>query len=342
MRKGAVKVGDALELRVDVARRNKIRANHSATHLLHEALRQILGDHVAQKGSLVAPDRLRFDISHPKQIAPKEIDRAEKLSNDMVRNNSAVVTRLMPVDAAIASGARALFGEKYGDEVRVVSMGPEEAGKFWSSELCGGTHVMRTGDIGSIVITSENGVSAGVRRIEALSGEAAHDWLRERTQRLEAVATLLKAMPHEVNARLEKLLDERRELERENMALRKKSALGGSGGDTQTIAGVTYLARVIENVAPNDLKSLVDEGKKQVGSGIVAFVGVNDGKAALVVGVTDDLTKRFSAVELVRAGAAPLGGKGGGGRPDLAQAGGPHAEQAKAALDAIEKALNAA
>jgi alanyl-tRNA synthetase len=344
IKKGTLKTGDALELDVDAARRKAIRANHSATHLLHEALREVLGEHVAQKGSLVAPDRLRFDLSHLKQIAPEEIEAVEKLANAMVIGNTPVVTRLMPVDAAIASGARALFGEKYGDEVRVVSMGPEQGARFWSSELCGGTHVARTGDIGLVVITNESGVSAGVRRIEALSGEAARRYLSTQTQQLRALAANLKTTPADLNERVNKLVHEQRTLERELLDLRKKAALGAgnAGDDTQTIAGVSYLSRVITGVQPNDLKSLVDEGKKQVGSGVVAFVGVNDEKAALVVGVTADLTKRFNAIDLARVGAVALGGKGGGGRPDMAQAGGPNGGQAEAALEAIEKAMNAA
>jgi alanyl-tRNA synthetase len=343
VKKGTLKLGDALELEVDSARRAAIRANHSATHLLHEALRQVLGDHVAQKGSLVAPDRLRFDLSHPKQIAQKEMEQVEKLTNAMVTGNTPVITRVMPVDAAIASGARALFGEKYGDEVRVVSMGPEQGARFWSSELCGGTHVSRTGDIGLVVITNESGVSAGVRRIEALSGELARQYLSAQAQQLRALAANLKTTPAEIAERVSALVNERRLLERELSEARKKAALGGGANDDlQTIAGVSYLARVIEGIQPSDLKNLVDEGKKRVGSGIVAFVGITDDKAALVVGVTKDLTSRFSAIDLVRVGAAPLGGKGGGGRPDMAQAGGPNGSQAKAALAAIAEALNAA
>jgi alanyl-tRNA synthetase len=344
VKKGVLKVGDALELEVDAARRSTIRANHSATHLLHEALRQVLGGHVAQKGSLVAPDRLRFDFSHPKPLTAQEIDQVEKIANVMVINNTPVVTRLMPLDAAISSGARALFGEKYGDEVRVVSMGPEKNGMAWSVELCGGTHVVRTGDIGSIIITSENGVSAGVRRIEALTGVIAHAWLRERVEKLNVIAEKVKSSPLEAQTRIEALLDERRKLEHELNNLRKKTALDGnsSSKEARTIAGVNYLARVVSGIAPNDLKSLVDEGKKQIGSGIVAFIGVNDDKAALVVGVTQDLTSRFNAIDLVRTGAEALGGKGGGGRPDMAQAGGPNGDQANAALEAIENALKAA
>jgi alanyl-tRNA synthetase len=343
IKKGMLKVGSALELEVDAARRNAIRANHSATHILHEALRQVLGDHVAQKGSLVAPDRLRFDISHPKQVAPEEIEQVEKITNELVRGNTAIVTRLMPVDAAIASGARALFGEKYGDEVRVVSMGPEVAARFWSSELCGGTHAARTGDIGLVTITSESGVSAGVRRIEALTGEMARTWLNSYAHQLRDIAMIVKTTPVDAAKKVEVIIEERRALERQLGEAKKKSALSGSAGeDTKTIAGISYLSRVIEGVAANDLKSLVDEGKKQVGSGIVAFVGVNDDKAAIVVGVTKDLTSRFNAVDLVRAGAEVLGGKGGGGRPDMAQAGGPNFQQADAALTAIEKALSAA
>ncbi|MES2906489.1 MAG: alanine--tRNA ligase [Pseudomonadota bacterium] len=337
--KGVLKIGQAVDLIVDEERRSAIRANHSATHLLHEALRQTLGDHVAQKGSLVAPDRLRFDFSHPKAVEHEQLAHIEAQANRMIRNNSAVVTRVMPVDEAKASGARALFGEKYGDEVRVVSMGPENEGKAWSIELCGGTHVARTGDIGLTIIVSENGVSSGVRRIEALSGEAAQGWLQAKALSLATIADKLKTNISDVETRVESLINERRQLERELAELRKKNALGQDNEKPQTISGINYLARIVMGVAPNDLKSLVDEGKKKVGSGVVAFVGVNDDKAAIVVGVTNDLTSRFSAVDLVRSGAEKLGGKGGGGRPDMAQAGGPDAGQAQLALDTIAEVL---
>ena len=349
---GAIKPGDALLLEVDHARRSAIRANHSATHLLHEALRQVLGDHVAQKGSLVAPDRLRFDFSHPKPISAQEIERVEDIANDMVVQNSAVTTHVMAVDDAIASGARALFGEKYGEEVRVVAMGETEGEKpntlGWSVELCGGTHVRRTGDIGLISVMGESAVAAGVRRIEALTGKTARKAANNLVELAKAAAAEVKAPLEELPARLGALLDERKRLERELSEAKKKLAMGGAGGvsaksggdGVRAVGDVKLLARAVEGIDLKDLRSLADEGKKQLGSGIVAIVGkTDDGKAGIVVGVTDDLTKRFSAVDLVRKGAEALGGKGGGGRPDMAQAGGPDGAKADAALAAIEAAI---
>jgi alanyl-tRNA synthetase len=340
-----LKVGDALRLDVDRARRSEIRANHSATHLLHEALRQVLGDHVAQKGSLVAPDRLRFDFSHNKPMSRDEIDRVEQLANAVVLENAEVVTRLMAVDDAIEAGARALFGEKYGDEVRVVMMG-EGAGNAmgWSVELCGGTHVRRTGDIGLIVVTDEAAVAAGVRRIEAMTRDTARLALTGDSRKLHDVAATLRVPVGEIEARLETLVEERRRLERELGEARRKLAMGGgtqAGSDgVRKVGDVTLFARAVEGIEIKDLKSLVDEGKRQVGSGVVAIVGVTgDGKAGLVVGVTADLTARFNAIDLVRRGAAALGGKGGGGRPDMAQAGGPDGTKAQAALDAVASAI---
>ncbi|KFB10306.1 alanine--tRNA ligase [Nitratireductor basaltis] len=346
---GKVSVGDEVELKVDAARRKRIRANHSATHLLHEALREVLGDHVAQKGSLVAPDRLRFDFSHPKPITDEELSRIEDRANEIVLQNDKVVTRLMAVDDAIAEGARALFGEKYGDEVRVVSMGlcdsGERAGKSWSIELCGGTHVRATGDIGLVRIVSEGAVASGVRRIEALTGPAARAHLDEQERRLKEAASLLKVSPADVAARVSSLVEERRKLERELNETKRKLALGGGGAQTggserEDVAGVGFLGRVVEGISGKDLKPLADEGKQSLGSGVVTFVGTSeDGKASVVVGVTDDLTDRFSAVDLVRAASAAIGGKGGGGRPDMAQAGGPDGSQAQAAIDAVKAAL---
>jgi alanyl-tRNA synthetase len=344
---GAVKVGDALQLTVDRARRSAIRQNHSATHLLHEALRQVLGDHVAQKGSLVAADRLRFDFSHPKPISADELERVEDIANDMVLQNSPVTTRLMALDDARASGARALFGEKYGDEVRVVAMG-EGAGNTlgWSVELCGGTHVKRTGDIGLISGLSDSGVAAGVRRIEAQTGRAARKAVNKQIHTIRIAAAELKAPLDEIPARIAALLDERKKLERDLSDAKKKLAMGGGatsdagGGSVREVAGVKLLARSVTGIDLKDLRSLADEGKKQVGSGVVAIVGLSDdGKAGIVVGVTNDLTGRFSAVDLVRKGAEALGGKGGGGRPDMAQAGGPDGSKAEAALKAVEAAL---
>jgi alanyl-tRNA synthetase len=344
---GAVKVGDPLLLVVDHARRAGIRQNHSATHLLHEALRQVLGDHVAQKGSMVAPDRLRFDFSHPKPLTAQELEQVEDIANDIVLQNSPVTTRLMALDDARASGARALFGEKYGDEVRVVAMGEGSGNTLgWSIELCGGTHVKRTGDIGLITGLADSGVASGVRRLEALTGRSARKAINKQVQVVKLAAAELKAPLEEMPARIAALLDERRKLERELSDARKKLAMGGGGkaageaSDLRSVGDVKLLARAVSGIELKDLRSLADEGKKQVGSGVVAIVGLSaDGKAGIVVAVTDDLTKRFNAVELVRKGAEVLGGKGGGGRPDMAQAGGPDGSQAEAALKAIEAAL---
>jgi alanyl-tRNA synthetase len=345
---GTFKPGLALTLEVDHTRRCAIRANHSATHLLHEALREVLGDHVAQKGSLVAPDRLRFDISHPKPISSQEIERVEDIVNDMVLRNSPVTTRLMAVDDAITSGARALFGEKYGDEVRVVAMGETEQtggnALGWSVELCGGTHVRRTGDIGLVSIVGESAVGAGVRRIEALTGHAARHNSNRMVQLAKAGAAELKVQLEDLPERIAALVDDRKRLEREVSDARRKLAMGGGerAGDTgvRQVGDVKLLARAVSGIEIKDLKSLVDDGKKQVGSGVVAIVGVTgDGKAGLVVGVTADLVKRFNAVDLVRLGAEALGGKGGGGRPDMAQAGGPDGTKAQAALDMIAAAI---
>ena len=350
---GAIKPGDALLLEVDHARRSAIRANHSATHLLHEALRQVLGDHVAQKGSLVAPDRLRFDFSHPKPISAQDIERVDDIANDMVVQNSAVTTHVMAVDDAIASGARALFGEKYGEEVRVVAIGETEGDKSnmlgWSVELCGGTHVRHTGDIGLISVVGESAVAAGVRRIEALTGKAARRAANKVIELAKAASAEVKAPLEELPARLGALVDERKRLERELCEAKKKLAMGGGGASAsaksssdgvRAVGGVKLLARAVEGIDLKDLRSLADEGKKQLGSGIVAIVGkTEDGKAGIVVGVTPDLTSRFSAVDLVRKGAEALGGKGGGGRPDMAQAGGPDGAKADAALAAIEAAI---
>jgi alanyl-tRNA synthetase len=344
---GSVKVGDPLLLDVDHARRAAIRQNHSATHLLHEALRNVLGDHVAQKGSLVAPDRLRFDFSHPKPMTAEELERVEDIANDIVLQNAPVTTRLMALDDARASGARALFGEKYGDEVRVVAMGEGSGNTMgWSVELCGGTHVKRTGDIGLISGLTDSAVASGVRRLEALTGRAARKAANRQMQVLRQAAAELKAPLEEMPARVATVIDERKKLERELSEARRKLAMGGGGrsggeaSDVRSIAGVKLLARAVTGIELKDLRSLADEGKKQVGSGVVAIVGLSaDGKAGIVVGVTDDLTNRFNAVDLVRKGAEALGGKGGGGRPDMAQAGGPDGSKADSALKAVEAAL---
>ena len=343
--KGTAKTGDAVELKVDSVRRTRIRSNHSATHLLHEALRETLGSHVAQKGSLVAPDRLRFDSSHPKPISAEELAQVENLANEIILQNAPVSTRLMAVDDAIAEGAMALFGEKYGDEVRVVSMGTAKhgpkAGKAYSVELCGGTHVRQTGDIGLVRIVSEGAVAAGVRRMEALTGEAARLYLEEQDERVKAIAGALKTTPSEALERVNALLDERKKLERELAEARKKLALGGGsaegGSAVEAVNGVNFLGKIVTGVSPRDLKPLADEGKKQVGSGVVLFIGVGeDDKASAVAAVTEDLLGRFSAVDLVRAASAALGGAGGGGRPDMAQAGGPDGAKAADAIAAVK------
>jgi alanyl-tRNA synthetase len=343
--KGKVEPGMALALEVDHTRRTAIRQNHSATHLLHEALRQVLGDHVAQKGSLVAPDRLRFDFSHPKPMTAAEIERVEDIANEVVLQNSPVTTRLMAVDDAIASGARALFGEKYGEEVRVVAMGEGGGNTLgWSVELCGGTHVRRTGDIGIISVTGEGAVAAGVRRIEAFTADTARKHANHLGELAKSAAAELKVSLEEIPSRLSQVLDERRRLERELSEARKKLAIGGgraeAGDGVRMIGDVKLIARAVEGIDLKDLRSLADEGKKRLGSGVVAIVGISEeGKAGVVVGVTDDLTERFSAIDLVRKGAAELGGKGGGGRSDMAQAGGPDGSKAQAALEAIAAAI---
>ncbi|MCZ2158588.1 alanine--tRNA ligase [Bartonella sp. 220] len=349
VKSGQAKTSDCVELIVDSARRRKIRANHSATHLLHEALRQVLGTHVTQKGSLVLPDRLRFDFSHPKSVSSEELKTIEDLANDIVLQNSEVTTRLMLVDDAISEGAMALFGEKYGDEVRVVSMGNQleqtELEKKWSIELCGGTHVERTGDIGLIHIISESSVAAGVRRIEALTGTAARLYLTCQDERIHKIAHLLKASSVDVEERVQILLDDRRKLEKDLNDVRKKTVLSGgavqSGQEDVTIInGISFMGCVVQNISPRDLKALVDSGKKQIGSGIVAFISVSeDGKGSAVVGVTNDLTDKLNAVDLVRILSGVLGGQGGGGRSDMAQAGGPEGKKAVDALAALKAFL---
>ena len=346
---GILKVGAALELAVDHERRAAIRANHSATHLLHEALRQVLGPHVAQKGSLVGPDRLRFDFSHQKPVSSEELATVEALANRIALRNEPIVTRIMGLDEARQSGARALFGEKYGAEVRVVSMGTQPGSASsqapYSVELCGGTHATRTGDLGLIAVVGESAVSSGVRRIEAKTAQAARIHLAGDAARLQAAAQLLKTSTELVPERLGALIEDRRKLERDLSDARRQLAMGSSsqtgGAEPRHLAsGVVFLGRVLRGVEAKDLKGLVDEAKKTIGSGVVAFVGVGaDERAAIVVGVTGDLTDRFDAVGLVRTGAAKLGGKGGGGRPDMAQAGGPDGAEADAAVEAIASAL---
>ena len=345
--KGIFKVGDAVDLKVDGERRRATRANHSATHLLHAALKRVLGEHVQQKGSLVAPDRLRFDFSHPKPMTPDELERVEQMVNDVIRQNSDVSTRLMQTDQAVAAGAEALFGEKYGDEVRVLTMGSDpKADKAYSVELCGGTHVHRLGDIGLFTILSESAVAAGVRRIDALTSEGARRYLSGQAAIAREAAAALKTSAADLPARVAQLSDDRRKLERELADAKKALALAGparsgEGDGAKEIAGLKVILRLVEGVSAKDLKGLADDAKAKIGSGVVAFVAVADGKASLVVGVTDDLSSRISAVDLVKLGAEALGGKGGGGRPDMAQAGGPDGAKAADALAAIEKRLGA-
>jgi len=374
---GKVKAGDAVRLEVDSDRRDRIRANHSATHLVHAALRNRLGGHVTQKGSLVAPDRFRFDFSHPKALTPEDIEAVEGEVNFHIRQNQPVATRLMSQEDALAAGAMALFGEKYGDEVRVLTMGtspppaggegaPATAGaggaaqgsgdaqhrwkggggeglQPYSVELCGGTHVTALGDIQLFKIVSESAVSSGVRRIEALTGEAARRYLLDRENALRTAAATLKAAPDEVPARVATLLDERRRLERELAEAKKALALGGGSpreaAGPEQVAGTAFIGQVLENIDPRQLRGLVDEAKQRVGSGVVALIALNEGRASIAAGVTDDLTSRFSAVDLVRAAVAALGGQGGGGRPDMAQGGGPDGGKADEALDAIRRSL---
>jgi alanyl-tRNA synthetase len=341
---GSFAPGDAVDLKVDVERRRATRANHSATHLLHAALKRVLGNHVSQKGSLVNAERLRFDFSHPKPVTAEELEKIEAQVNQVVRQNSDTTTRLMATDQAIAAGAEALFGEKYGDEVRVLAMGTDpEAGKAYSVELCGGTHVHRLGDIGLFTILSESAVAAGVRRIEALTSEHARRYLAGQAGIAREAAFAIKTPIGELSARVAQLAEDRRKLERELAEAKKQLALAGpaqSGGEaSETISGLKTVLKLVEGVSPKDLKSLADGAKQQVGSGVVAFVAAADGKASIVVGVTDDLTGRISAVDLVKVAAEALGGKGGGGRPDMAQAGGPDNGNPSVALDAIRKKL---
>ncbi len=337
---GELRVGQPVVAELDHARRGAIRAHHSATHLLHEALRRAVGTHVQQKGSLNAPDRLRFDLSHSKPFTQEELAGAEAVVNARIRENTEVTTRLMTPEAAVAEGAMALFGEKYGDEVRVVAMGTGDAAKpAWSIELCGGTHVRRTGDIGLFRIVGESAVSAGVRRVEAVTGAAAEALMAENDRRLSDVAAALRTSPAEVPERVAALIEDRRRLERQVGELQKKLATGHSASAVEDIGGVKLDARNLGDIPARDLKGLAETIGKQLESGVVALVSTADGKASIVVAVSPDLTARFNAVELVRAASVAVGGKGGGGRPDLAQAGGPEVGQAEAALASVRAAL---
>ncbi|MGN6589793.1 MAG: alanine--tRNA ligase [Sphingomicrobium sp.] len=340
---GELTVGETLHQKVDSGRRNRVRANHSATHLLHAALRRHLGTHVTQKGSLVAPDYFRFDFSHPKALTRDEIEAIEAEVNAQIRSNESVTTRLMTPDEAISAGAMALFGEKYGDEVRVLSMG-RLTDNDYSIELCGGTHVRALGDIQLFKIISESAVSSGIRRIEALTGEAARRWLSDRDSKLREAAATLKSAPDEVPARIASLVEDRRRLERELADARKALAMGGGStkADAATpedIKGLKFIGQVIEGLDPKSLRSSVDTMKQRVGSGIAALVAVNEGRASVAVGVTDDLAGQVSAVDLVKAAVSTLGGQGGGGRPDMAQGGGPDGSKAQQALEAVKDAL---
>ncbi|MFM5907049.1 MAG: alanine--tRNA ligase [Novosphingobium sp.] len=340
---GTISVGDMVKLDIDAARRDAIRANHSATHLLHAALRNRLGSHVTQKGSLVAADRLRFDFAQPTALTANDIAAIEAEVNAEIRGNEAVVTRLMSPDDAIAAGAMALFGEKYGDEVRVLSMGRNAGGQTYSVELCGGTHVRATGDIGVFRIVSEGAVSSGVRRIEALTGEGARQWLVGREEALKGAASALRTTPEEVEARVTALLDERKKLERDLAEAKKALALGGGGAKAaaadESVGGVTFSGQVIDGLDAKELRGLLDQEKARMGSGVAVIIAVNEGKASIAAAVTEDLTGSVSAVDLVRAGVEALGGKGGGGRPDMAQGGGPDGGAAEAALVAVKAVL---
>jgi len=348
--KGSVKVGDKALLEIDHDRRQRIRANHSATHLLHAALRNLLGPHVTQKGSLVEADYFRFDFSHGQAMTPEEIGRVEDEVNAVIRQNAEGVIKEMAPQKAIEEGALALFGEKYGDKVRVLRLGESltQKGKPYSVELCGGTHVRRTGDIAVFAVLSEGGVAAGIRRIEAATGAAALAHLKAQAALAKAISSNLKTPLSELPERVAQLQEERRRLERELSEAKKKLALAGGGGGSiapagpEQVAGVSVLARVLEGVPAKELRGLVDEGKKSIGSGVIAYVGVEDGKAALAVGVTDDLKTKINAVDLVKAGVAAVGGQGGGGRPDMAQGGGPNGAAAPQALEAIRAALQGA
>lgn len=339
---GAVKVGDVVKLDIDVERRDAIRANHSATHLLHAALRHRLGSHVTQKGSLVAADRLRFDFSQPTALTADDIAAIEAEVNAEIRANEPVTTRLMSPDEAIEAGAMALFGEKYGDEVRVLSMG-RVADKHYSVELCGGTHVRALGDIGVFRIVSESAVSSGVRRIEALTGEGARQWFVAREDALKNTASILRTTPEDVEARVTALMDERKKLERELAEAKKALALGGGSAKAENadedVGGVKFSGQVLDGLDPKELRGLLDQAKQRLGSGVAVIVAVNDGKASIAAAVTEDLVGKVSAVDIVRAGVEALGGKGGGGRPDMAQGGGPDGAKAAEAIAAAKAVL---
>jgi alanyl-tRNA synthetase len=341
---GEIKVGDVVTLKIDTKRRDALRANHSATHLLHAALRNSLGGHVTQKGSLVAPDRLRFDFSHNQAVTAEEIAQIESDVNAQIRGNRAVTTRLMTPDDAVAAGALALFGEKYGDEVRVLSMGDTE-GSTYSVELCGGTHVTALGDIALFTILSEGAVASGIRRIEALTGEAARQHLAGREGQLKDVAALLKTAPDEVMARVETLLADRKRLEKELGEAKTALALSGGSGpkaEAEDVNGVSFMGQIINGIEPKALRGLADDQMKAIGTGVVTIVAANETSNTVVVAVSAELHGKITAPDLVRAATTAMGGQGGGGRPDMAQGGGPAGtDQAKAAIEAIKAALKA-
>jgi len=343
---GGLKVGDTVQLEVSHSRRSAIRANHSGTHLLHEALRQTLGDHVSQRGSLNAPDRLRFDFSHNKALSFDELKKVEADANAFIRQNTPVETRIMTPDEARGIGAQALFGEKYGDEVRVVSMGEAETGKgaegnTYSIELCGGTHVRRTGDIGLLVTLGDSASAAGVRRIEALTGEAAFNYLSGQDDRLDAVAAALKTQPGDVIGRVKALQDERKSMSAELSDLRRQIAMsaGDASSEAEMVNDIKIVAQVVSGVSGKELPGLIDDYKTRLGSGVVVLIADAGGKAAVAAGVTSDLVGTVSAIDLVRAAVAELGGKGGGGRADMAQGGGASVENAAAAIAAAKKLM---
>ena len=342
---GTLAKGQEVRLQISVSRRLRLRANHSATHLLHESLRLVLGDHVAQKGSLVSPDRLRFDFSHQKAVSAEELDQVQQIVNARIRMNSDVTTRIMTPDAAIELGALALFGEKYGDEVRVVQMGgaaDDDSSKAWSVELCGGTHVGRTGDISLLKIISESAVAGGVRRIEAVTHEGALAWIDARDAILTKSADLLKIAPDQLADRVAQLVEDRKKAERDISQLRRKLAAGGSGGagnGSDVFNGINFVGRLLEDTPARELKSMADEIKTSVENAVICLVATDAGKASIVVAVTADLVGQKSAVDLVKIGSAALGGGGGGGRLDMAQAGGPDASKAAEALKAVSAAL---
>jgi alanyl-tRNA synthetase len=339
---GTLRIGEAVLAAVDHERRGAIRAHHSATHLLHEALRRHLGTHVGQKGSLNAPDRLRFDISQPRPITDEELAVVEREVNARIRENAEVTTRLMTPDEAVKLGAMALFGEKYGDEVRVVAMGAAEQGSekaAYSIELCGGTHVRRTGDIGLFRIVSEGAVSAGIRRIEAVAGDAAIAAMAAESRLLAEAAAAVKAPAAELVARITALQEDKKKLERQTSELQKKLAMGSAAGAVEDVGGVKFSGRNVGDVSAKDLKSVATAVLQEMGSGVAALIAVSEGKAAIVVAVSADLTERFDAVALVRAAAVEVGGSGGGGNKAMAQAGGPDGGKAKEALAAIRAAV---